>query len=250
VSSKLTRRASALAGAAACVWLAVPTTAADPLPADLSAQVIAGDIDYLQKALAKTPEKRALPTIKAGALILAYHAQANLGGAKGDEMAALRDQAVKVAEAVAKKDYAAAKTLAEGLKSAKGGEKKEVALHTLAKIDIAEIMSTFRKSTVGGRNYEDDLKTMAKKGVTDVKLAGRVAGAAYAISDFAAKLPPTGLNDAKMKQWNDFVKDMAAVGKDFAAEAGKGDGADKKKLGAIAQKMDKNCVDCHAVFKD
>ena len=250
MSKTLTRRASALAGAAACVWLAVPTTAADPLPADLTAQLISGDIEYLQKALAKTPEKRALPTIKAGALILALHAQSNLSGAKADEMAGLRDQAVKVAEAVAKKDFAAAKTLAEGLKSAKGGEKKEVALHTLAKVDITEVMSTFRKSTVGGRNYEDDLKTMAKKGVTDVALAGRVAGGSHAISEFAAKLPPTGLNDAKMKQWNDFVKDMAAISKDFAAEAGRGEKSDKKKLGAIAQKLDKNCVDCHAVFKD
>jgi hypothetical protein len=250
VSSMLIRRLCGLAGAAACIWLVLPTPAADPLPADLTAQLISGDIDYLQKALAKTPEKRALPTIKASALLLAYHAQTNLTGTKSDEMAGLRDQAVKVAEAVAKKDYASAKTLAEGLKGAKGGDKKEVALETLAKIEIAEVMSTFRKGTVGGRNMEDDLKTMAKKGVTDVKLAGGVAGRTYAIAHFAAKLPPTGLNDAKIKQWNDFVKDMTTISKDFSVEAAKGDGADKKKLGAIAQKMDKNCVDCHAVFKD
>jgi hypothetical protein len=111
-------------------------------------------------------------------------------------------------------------------------------------------MSTFRRGTVGGRNYEDDLKTMAKKGVTDVKLAGRVAGGSYAISDFASKLPPEGLNDAKKKQWDDFVKDMTSISKDFSGEAGKGAGADKAKLGALAQKLDKNCVDCHAVFKD
>src|SRR5262245_39951429 len=99
VSSKLIRRASGLAGLAACVWLAVPTTAADPLPADLTADLVAADIDYLQKSLAKSPEKRALPTIKASALLLALHAQSNLGGAKGTEMAALRDQAVKIADA-------------------------------------------------------------------------------------------------------------------------------------------------------
>jgi hypothetical protein len=239
-----------LAGALVCIWLVTRAPAADPLPPSLTQQLIDGDITYLQKVLAKTPEKRAVSTIKASALLLAFNAQSNLAGNRGAAMAGLRDQAVKVAEAMAKKDYAAAKAAAAGLNAATVGDKKEIVLYTHAKIDISEVMSAFRKSTVGGRNVEDDLKTMAKKGVTDVKRAGGVAGRTFAAAHFAAKLPPTGLNDAKMKQWNDFVKDMTSISKDFSAEAGKGDAADKKKLGAYAQKLDKNCVDCHAVFKD
>ena len=114
-------------------------TAKEPLPAGVTDKLIEGDIAYLQKQLEKsTPEKRAVPTIKATAMLLAVYAQDNLTGAKADQMAGLRAGAIKVADSVAKKDFAGAKAAAAGLKDAKGGEKKAIDLSEQAKRPVMQ----------------------------------------------------------------------------------------------------------------
>ena len=108
------RRLAGVAGLFAMAWLAAgpSVTAADVDTSGTSPNVIEADIAYLQKALEKTPEKRAVPTLRAAAMNLA------LAGS-GD----LRDQALKVADAVAKKDYAGAKAAAAKLTPGSGGGK-------------------------------------------------------------------------------------------------------------------------------
>lgn len=243
---KTIRCLAALTGVALAAWFC---TAREPFPASVTDKLIDGDIAYLQKQLEKAaPEKRALPTIKATALFLAVYAQDNVNGAKGDRMAGLRAEAIKVADAVAKKDYAGAKTLAAGLKAASGGDKKALELHKQAKISLEEVMSAFRKGTVGGRNIEADLKAQAKS-LTDVGLAAEIGGRSAAIAILSEKLPPTGTTGMKLTQWNDWSKEMKELGVSLAAEGGKAD-ADKKKITSLLNKLDKNCTDCHKVFRD
>ena len=230
--------------------LLLTAVAREPLPASVTEKLIEGDIAYLQKQLEKsTPEKRALPTIKATAMLLAVYAQDNLSGTKAEQMAGLRAAAIKVAEAIDKKDFAGAKAAAGGLKDAKGADKKTIDLSKQAKLNIDEVMSTFRKGTVGGRNIEADLKAQVKT-LTDVGLAAEIGGRSAAIAELAEKLPPAVATGAKAKQWTDWSKEMNDLGKALAKEAGKGAAADKKQVTNLLKKLEKNCVDCHSVFKD
>lgn len=243
---KMIRCFAALTGVTLAAWF---STANEPLPASVTDKLIEGDIAYLQKQLDKAaPEKRALPTIKATALMLAVYAQDNLTGAKADQMAGLRAEAIKVADALAKKDYAGAKTLTAGLKAAKGSDKNAIELHKQAKLSLDEVMSAFRKGTVGGRNIEADLKAQAKS-LTDVGLAAEIGGRSAAIAVLSDKLPPAGTAGMKLTQWNDWIKEMKDLGTTLATEGGKAD-ADKKKISSMLNKLDKNCTDCHKVFRD
>jgi hypothetical protein len=248
VTVKTIRLFAAALGLSAGAWLTA--TAREPLPTGVTDKLIEGDIAFLQKQLDKaTPEKRALPTIKATALLLAVYAQDNLVGVKAEAMAGLRAAALKVADAVAKKDYAAAKAAAAGLKDAKGGDAKPLDLSKQGKISLEEVMSAFRKGTVGGRNIEADLKAQAKS-LSDVGLAAEIGGRSAAIAHLTESLPLAGTTGAKAKQWTDLTKEMKDLGTKLATEAGKDKAADKKKVTELLNKLEKNCTDCHKVFRD
>jgi hypothetical protein len=110
-------------------------------------------------------------------------------------------------------------------------------------------MSTFRRGTVGGRNIEADLKAQAKA-LTDVALAAEIGGRSAALGMLSEKMPIAAATGAKLKQWTDWSKEMKDLGTQLGMEAGKGATADKKKVADLLKKLDKNCVDCHNVFKD
>jgi hypothetical protein len=248
VQLKSIRLFAATAGVAAGLFLTA--TAREPLPSGITDKLIESDIAFLQKQLDKsTPEKRVVPTIKATAMLIAVYAQENIKGAKAEQMAGLRAGAIKVADAVAKKDFATAKSIAAGLKDAKGGDNKPVDLSKQAKLTIEEVMSTFRKGTVGGRNIEADLKAQAKS-LTDVGLAGEIGGRSAAIAILSEKLPPAAATGAKAKKWTDWIAEMKDLGTQIATEGDKGGKADKKALSALLGKLEKNCVDCHTMFRD
>lgn len=250
------RRAAGMAVLLAAVLLAVPATDAapvevKPIPEAVAAKTMAADIAFLQKGLsAGMPPKNAVDPLKAVAMLIAYNAQAGMKGDKADHMAGVRDQALKVAEAMAKKDYPAAKAAAEGLADAKGGNPKPLDLPTLHKFDLAEVMSAFKLTRAGGLNLEKDIQNMSKRGA-DAEAAGVIGARVAAIGVYSKALPPAGVvGDAKKKQWDEWNDEMATLGQALAAEAAKGTQADKavmqKKLSAI----DLNCTACHNVFRD
>ncbi len=249
------RRAAGLAVLLAAVLLVVPATDAapvdaKPIPEAVAAKVMAADIAFLKKGLSGTPEKRAVPTLKAVAMLVAQNAQAGMKGDQAEHMAGVRDQALKVAAAIAKKDYTAAKEVAAGLADAKGGDGKPLDLATLHKFDLAEVMSTFRATKVGGMNLQKDIETMAKK-VTDVDAAGIVGGRVAAIAAYSKVLPPAEVaGDAKKKQWAEWNDEMATLGQFLAAEAAKGAKADKAVLQKKSSALEMNCKACHEVFRN
>ena len=225
-----------------------PMAAKDALPEGSANQLIESDIAFLKKGLSKEPEKRAVPTLKAAAMMIALNAQNNLEGKDGDKMAAIRAQALTVAAAIAKKDYAGAKAAVDGFDTAKGGDKKPLKLSELHKFDLAELMSQFRAGKVGGRNIEADLKDQGKK-VTDAKLVAELGARVANIAQFTAEFPAEKAVGAKKKAWDDLSKEMKKLGEDVAAEAAKGAKADTAGLAKKVQAINANCTACHNEFR-
>lgn len=249
------RRLAGGAGLFAAAWLAVGSVdsgyAADPLPPEVTGKLVEADIALLQKKLATKPAKRAEGSLKAVAMMIALYADQNASGKDAEKMIALRSQALKVAEAIAKKDFAAAKTAAEGLSKPSGGDKKAIKLHEQAKFDIAEVMSPFRAATVDGLNIEKDIRAQAK-GVTDVKLVGDLAAHTTLLGEYTLLLPveKATANAANKKKWDDYTNDMLKLSRDIAAEAAKGAKADKAGLKSKLSKLDGSCTACHNDFRD
>ena len=240
-----------MVGAAAFVGLAawsLPSEAANPLPADNG--TLAADVAFLQKGLSKEPQKREIPTLKAVAMLVALNAQNQMDGKDAAKMAGLRDAALAVAGAIAKKDFAAAKTAAADLSSPKAvADAKPVKLDGMHKFDLDEAMSTFRKGTVGGLNLEADVRTYSKA-ITDPKAAGVAGGRIALLGEYTLALPPEGIDAAKKKQWDGWSKEMTNLGDNVAKEAAKGDKADKAKLTKDFKALDVNCNACHTVFRN
>jgi len=207
------------------------------------ATTLAADIAFLQKGLAKDPQKREIPTLKAAALLVALNAQ----NGKRDQ-SGIRDGALAVAEAISKKDYAKAKTLVAALADAKPTDKKAVGLVEVSKIGLEEVMSCFRKGTVGGLNLEADVKAYGKA-VGDVKAAGVAGGRIALIADYTLMLPPENTTGDKKAQWDKWSKEMGKLGSDVTTEVGKGDKADKALLMKTFKALEVNCNACHTVFR-
>ncbi|OWK43417.1 cytochrome c [Fimbriiglobus ruber] len=242
------RRPVGVAGLAVVVWLAAAESPAkETLPEGVAGKLIDADVAYLQKALTKAPEKTVAPTLKAVAMEIALYAQNNLEGADANKMAALRAQALKVAEALTKKDYPAAKAAAEGLAKPTGGDKKALKLHELYKYDVNEVMSAFRNSP-RGLNTEKDIRAQAKN-VTDIKLAGELGARSALAAEYTLLLPSSDAVGAKKKTWEGSAQDMGRLGQEIATEAAKGAKADKAVLKKKLAALDATCTACHNVFK-
>ena len=247
------RRLAGGAGLFAAAWLAVADTdaaAQDALPPDLARKAIDADIAMLQKDLPKA-DKVKMYALKGTAVMIALYGQKNAGGADGEKMAALRDQALKVAAAIGKKDAKGAKAAADALSNPTGGgDKKDVDVIAASGVDIAEAMSPFKK-TPRGQNLEADIKAQAK-GVTDVAKVGEIAVRSALYGELAAPLKPTDKakpGSAEERLWDTSVKDMIALSQEIAAEAAKGPKADKAALQARLKKLDAACTACHNEFK-
>jgi hypothetical protein len=236
------------AALAAGLWLLTAAAAAPPdLPKEAYKAAIEADIDTIQKLLnGGMPDKRAVPTIKAQAMILAVY-----GEATGN--AALTAQALKVAEELAKKpaDFKAADAAAKELSNPKGGTPPKGPIHTLHRFDLADAMAAFRLGKVGGLNIEADIREGAKKQAADPKAAQLLATRTAVIGEFTVQMPveKATANPGNKAKWDKLSKEMIAISKEIAEEAGKG-GADPKKLGALYRKLDTNCTNCHNDFRD
>lgn len=238
------RRSAGLAGLLAAAALVAPpaaSKAADPLPPGQSKKLIDADIAYLKKGLAKKPDKPVVNTLHGVAMLLAMEAQ-NTGEA------GLRDQALKVADALSKTDFAAAKAAADGLSNPPKGDAKDVKLHEKGGVDINVIMGPMRNAP-RGLNIEKDLKAQSKK-VTDVKLVADLASRSALIAEYTALLPATeATGGEKKKIWTDSTEDMRKLSREIAAEAAKGDKADKAGLQKKLVALDTACTACHNTFK-
>lgn len=259
-----TRKVLAAVAAVACVGLmAVPSsTAKDPLPEGGAAKQQETDLAYLKATIEKSKaaydkaskqedkEKAldAVDSVRSTALLVAQSAQNRMGGKDDEQLAGLRDQMVKVADALSdskKPDFAGALKAIDGVKGAKG-KKEAVKLHEAKDFDLEVLMSVYSKA---GRGWQSGLSKQSDK-VTDVKLALEIAQGSLLIGQLTEHLPPEAVKSAQNKKdWAKFVQDMQKLSKEAADEAIKGEKAD---LAALAKKLtalDANCSACHKEFR-
>ncbi len=225
--------------------------AAPVLPPETYKKAADADIAQLKEHIKTcdtepTQVKRFAPTAKSLAMILAMY-----GEATGDT--ALRDGSLKVAEAIAKKDFKAAGTAAKDL-AAKGTGKALPAggLAGKAKFGLEEAMSPFRGSKVGGLNIEKDIRDMMKGGAIDPSALQVLAARTAILGEYTIGFPneKASINAANKAKWEKWSKDMIEVSKKLDAEAGKGKGANNNELVKMLKLLDAKCSDCHNEFRD
>lgn len=239
------RRLSATAGCLAAVALTAgtaPTAPTDPLPDATTPKLIEAEIAFLKKGFEKDlkKEKSAVAGLRAAALNVALYGS-------GD----LRAQALKVAAALEKKDYAGGKEAAAKLTAAAGTPGDPAALIKSSNLTIAEVMTPYKTEKLGGLNIEADIRKQGKK-LTDAKAVELIAARTVALSEFTMLLPNDkgGSNPGNQKKWDSYSKGILKASKDLLAEAAKGDKADKLKLEKGLRNVEATCNACHETFKN
>jgi hypothetical protein len=232
-------------------FLAGATAAPPALPAETYKAAATADLAQLKEHL-KTCEdasqvKRYAPTAKSLALMLAMY-----GEATGD--AALRDGAVKAAEAIAKKDFKGAATVVNGL-AIKGGGKALApgGLAGKAKYGLEEAMAPFRGSRVGGLNIEKDIRDLSnKKAPIDPAALQVLAGRTAVLAEYTFGFPneKAKINKANQAKWEKWSTDMIEISKKLDAEAAKGKAANTTEILKMLKGLDAKCSDCHNEFRD
>jgi len=223
------------------------------LPADAFTALVSADIKYIQDTLAEETAGKHKSSIKTTAILIAYLAQSQMDqkGADKKQLATLRDEALELAGAIAKKDFDAAKKIASGLKvdikanpSAKLDAPKWASVHSF---DLSELMTPFRLEKVFGRNFEKSIRDNAKKLSPE---AANLANRTIVIAEFTTMFAPTVAEGKKTPAaWNKHSKEM----KDAAIEASTaltGPKKDEKKAMAAFKKLDATCTRCHNDFRD
>lgn len=216
--------------------------------------LIKADIADLQKALSPAkPERKDIKRAKVLAMVIALNAKA-LGG-KG-ESAAIAEQALKVAEALAKEDgLAEAKEAAKALTTAKtatgaSGDVVKAALFdndpTVKDWDRDLAMQLFKTPRAGGLGIESKIKAWAEKAPVgkDTELAANFAQKVGVIGQaLQAVAPPSGKG---ADEWKKLATDMQTASQEAVAAAAKKDG---KAMMAAFGRIDKACTVCHEKFK-
>jgi hypothetical protein len=245
-----------LAGGIALVaglWLLTGADAAPPqLSKDTYKKAAEADIAQLQKHLATCDgdakeAKRYGPTAKSLAMILAEY-----GEATGDK--ALKDQAIKVGEAIAAKNFKGALDLGKELTAKSSATALPPGgLAKLNKYSLEEVMSPFRGGTVGGLNIEKDIRSL-RDGKMAVNAANVevLAARTGVLMDYASVMPndKATTNKANTDKWAKYCKDSIDITKKLADEAAKGKKADDKEIIKLIKSLDAKCVDCHKDFRD
>ncbi len=251
-----------LAGCAALAvgtwFLSTAATAGTPdLPKDSYKKAAAAEIGFLKTRTAELAAKVAAgekpvdgqvkPAIGA-AMMLAVYADAI-----GD--AALKGDALKLAEALIKKDFKAASDMSKKLTAKPGNGSAGGEMPKLAKYELTEMMSPFRGKSVGGMNIDRDIKDMIKKeNPTKINpVAVEILAVRSAVSSEYATHAPNDKAAVKAEnkaKWEKWSKDSIEVSKQLAAEASKGKGADEKKLKTLLSNLNARCTDCHNAFRD
>jgi hypothetical protein len=249
------------AALAAGLWAITPAPAADApeLTKDAYKRTADADLKFLQDRLADLVKKEAT-----GAKLLDGQVKPALGvslalSAYGDALgdAALKSDAVKVAEAIVKKDFKGADALAKKLAVKPGtpGKAGPLAKPFKDELMLAAVMSPFRGGSVGGLNIDKDIKDLTKsKDPTKIDPAAvEILGVRSAVLNAYGLHVPNDtakVNDNNKKLWEKWSGESVDLSKQIAAEAGKGKSADEKKLKDMLGKLNARCTDCHNKFRD
>ena len=245
---------------AAGLW-AVTATAADApdLPKDSYKKAADADLAFLKSRLAEIAKAEA-----GGGKVVPGRVQSALGvtlllSAYGDALGddALKADALKVTEAITKKDFKGANDLIQKL-AVKPGTGKAGALPKPLKDSeamLSAIMSPFRASASGGLGIEKDLRDMSKAtggAKIDPAAVEILAVRTTVINAYAFHNPnnKATVNAANQKKWEKYATESIDFGKQLTTEAAKGAKADEKKLKTLLSSVNARCTSCHNDFRD
>jgi hypothetical protein len=237
---------------AGIAFLAGANAAPPALSKETYKKVAEADIAQLQKTLATcetdaSSAKRFGPTAKSLAMMLAMY-----GEITGDK--ALKDQALKVADAVASKKFDAASAAAKGLAVKPGAAPLAPSgLAKIGKYSLDEVMSPFRGGKVGGVNIESDIRALRDKKMTLVPADVEVLAARTAILlDYSMTMPndKATTNKENTALWEKMSKDSVELAKKISDEAAKGKTANSDEIVKMIKSLDAKCVNCHNKFRD
>ena len=264
------------------LWFFSGAAAAPPeLPKATYKKVIEADIalmkqqlDWIEKNWDDANAKAAARTVKTVAVMLVTNAETT-----GD--AALRDQALKIAESTGKLADAVKPRPAMRVEKAVKDEAKALAAlaaklefkpgaaplkptepHKMKDFDLEHVMTPFRPGmdpdggNRGGANIEKDIRDMVAKDRPPLKVdpaAVEILAARTAlIGEFAIHYPneKAKVNAANTKEWNELSKATIELSQKIAAEAGKGKGANDKEIVKMLDQLNGKCYKCHSVYRD
>lgn len=247
-----TIRGAALVG----IGLAVLATAGQA--ADEPAQVLP-DADYakmlkylakgIQDALKGSPSEEQATKARTAAVMIAAAAQQNLSGADAAQRAAVRDAALKVAEAIRDKKYAEASKQAGALATLPAdasARKEKVKLDRYVK--IRDLMNQFNFPKEGGWGIDGKLYgyQLGMKAIPAADLKDQFMLEAYQVALTVDLVRQRCPDDAKQKEWEGYVEAVRKAAVQLAdAVKAKDAGASKD---AIRQ-MTTNCTQCHKAFR-
>ncbi len=237
--------------AADAVWKAV-------LPDADFAALVTSEAKLLQSHLEQGLNKQTTMRSRISAMMIAGYAQSSMmaGGAKAQQLAELRDMAIKVCDAIEKANTDDAKKLAAGLSptaTGDGSAKTEpVDLNKYFILD--ELMHQFKPERAGGKDLEKRIKSYMQKRAplttADLKDATTAAYQSAIIAQFTVGYAPkVDAGKKKKADWLAWTYEMGdtALAAAKAASAAK---PDDKGVKAAFKKLDDACTKCHTVFKE
>jgi hypothetical protein len=229
------------------------------LPEAEFAKLVTFENKLLQEHIGKgLDEKRNANRARVSALMIAGFAQSSMmaGGAKADQLAGLRDLAIKAAKAVEDGKTDEAKKLADSLtptaKGEAGAKTEPTNLNKL--LDLEELMHQFKPERAGGKDLEKKIKTFTQKRAAltteELKDATVSAYQTAIIAQFTIGFAPAADQGKKKKAdwvtWSQEMGELAVA----AAKASSAAKPDDKGVKAAFKKLDDACAKCHTVFKD
>lgn len=224
------------------------------------ATLVAADAKTIADTLGKgKPDKKGVVKAKAAALMVVAYAQGAMAkdGAKAAELAALRDKALAVGQALKDDKFDEAKALAAELKPAgksdPAAKTDPVAVDRL--FDLKELMTQFKPESGGGLALEKNLtKFWNKKGsapysAAEVKEMLPLLLRTAVIAQVTEAMTPAADEGKKTREaWLKWTKEMADHAEAAARQAHQMK-PDDKALKAALKKLDASCSGCHAVFR-
>jgi hypothetical protein len=227
------------------------TLAADERGDDLSL-LLARSTSVIQDALKEeTPNRRAAVRARVSAVMLAAAAQQDLAGKDAAQRAALRDTAIEVARRIANQEYDQARQLARTLPKLppRAVFTKDKVKLLGPHLEMDELMSAFRKTSLGGLNIEAELDRLENDSENQTLAPAEMTEALQVAAQQTA-LAGELLQDYRpaenAPQWRKSSEVMQRTALELTRAVKAKDG--KAAYQAVVQ-ANANCTACHKLFR-
>jgi len=196
------------------------------------------------------PKEEQVNKAKTAAVMIAAYAQQNLTGADGQQRATVRDAAIKLADAIAAKQFAAAVKQAEDLAAlpADPKAKKERVKLMDVHVRVSDLMQQFKRPPDGGWGIDSKLyayRLGMKSAIPTSDLRDQLMFEAYQVA-VTADLINSKVPTMKDKEWAAFTGDLRKGAVQLAEAVKKKDGG--AALDAVGP-ITSSCTGCHKAFR-